>query len=987
MFGSHNTTPLSRWSKRVAALVLLVVIIGVLALYRPTSIESLKAEARTAWKRRDPDRVLQLTDKILTRNPDDHETLVLAAEANEQRMNHELALSFFDRAAQTAVDSGAQASYRAGRILMYRLFRPGEAEKRFRAALEFDPNHSDALSDLALLLAVESRQYEAVPLVLKLFANEQVNMDLLVLLGWENGAVSRPELLEGFRKYSPDDPAVQLANAWHVRNSRTDPDPEKALQILHRVVQRNPDFVPARFALVELAWQQKRHSLVIEHLSECFHQRDVPPEVWIVRGEIAAQSGDHRGAARCFWEALRVNPADRSAVYKLSQSAEKLNRESDAERLDQLSVTLQRLRTHRDFVLTSEHASLDPLFQLVGQLEAAGRLWEAWGWCRIAGGIDRQSQWPSEKEAALQPALMNCGSRLVCSEIANDVNFSNEPLPDWKILKTLPEPSDLSLVKLPAMSFRDDADSTGIRFQYFNSPHTPGEGQHMYEFSGGGVGVLDFDGDGWPDVYYTQGCQWPVDENVRTHTDRLFRNARHDGFIDVTETSGLVETRFTAGIAVGDFDSDGFDDIYVGNIGANRLCRNLGDGTFEDVTVPSGAGDFRWTTSCVIADFNGDALPDIYSVNYLEGNDVFERICRHDDGRPRMCMPFHFPASQNQMYLNLGDGQFQNITMEAGLTERDGKGLGVVAADLNGDGRMDVFVANDTVNNSLFVNVSTGIAPLAFEEQGLTRGLAFNGEGKAEGSMGVAAGDADGDGRLDLFVTNFHQETNTLYSQNVPGRFTDRTQESGLAQPGLAMLGFGTQFIDVDLNGNLDLLVTNGHIDDLTYYGRPYHMPTQVFCNRGDGQFVEVPPAIAGEFFHRKSLGRGMATLDWNRDGRMDVAVSFLESPAALLTNTSSDCGRSLRLRLRGTESSRNAIGAVVELTTESGSFVQQLTAGSGYQASNEQLLIFGLGNTEAANAVTIRWPSGRELKLRGLNADHEWLIRENDDIAWQLPP
>jgi len=335
----------------------------------------------------------------------------------------------------------------------------------------------------------------------------------------------------------------------------------------------------------------------------------------------------------------------------------------------------------------------------------------------------------------------------------------------------------------------------------------------------------------------------------------------------------------------------------------------MGDGTFEDVTGISGTGDPRWTYSCVIADLNGDSLPDIYSVNYLESNDVYERICRHRDGLPRLCMPFQFDGAQDQLYLNLGDGRFENVTGTAGIQHKDGKGLGIVVADFTDDNQPDIFVANDTVANFLFVNQSaTSPGTLAFADEGVIRGVAFNGSGKAEGCMGVAVDDADGDGRLDLFVTNFHQETNTLFLQSGPGLFKDQTTRSGLAANSLPLLGFGAQFLDADLDGAPDLIATNGHIDDLSAYGRPYKMRTVLYWNQGSGQFREVPARVAGEFFQAEALGRGMAKWDWNRDGREDVTVSFLDRPAALLTNTTRTTGHFIALTFSGKQSSRDAL-------------------------------------------------------------------------------
>ncbi|MBW3543639.1 MAG: CRTAC1 family protein, partial [Planctomycetes bacterium] len=486
--------------------------------------------------------------------------------------------------------------------------------------------------------------------------------------------------------------------------------------------------------------------------------------------------------------------------------------------------------------------------------------------------------------------------------------------------------------------------------------------------------------------------------NPQPSLDRLFRNLGNGRFEDVTLAATIIEDRFSQGATVGDFDSDGFPDLYVANIGGNRLFRNNGDGTFSDVTERTATAGDRWTTSCLMADLNGDALPEIYAVNYLSGEDVFTRVC-NDRGGSGICMPQHFPAAQDQLYLNLGDGRFEDITERAGIAVPDGKGLGIVAADFLGRGRLDLFIANDAVPNFFFENQTSGPRPSTldsrpssgpqlstlnprpstplFSEQALLKGVALNRGGQAEACMGVAAGDADGDGRIDLFVTNFHLESNTLYLQREGGWFDDATRDAGLRQPSLSLLGFGTQFLDADLDGRLDLIVTNGHIDDFTSDGTAYRMPPQFFRGLGGGRFQELPADSLGPYFAERYLGRGLARLDWNRDGREDVVVSHLDAPAALLTNETQPAGHFLVIRLVGVESNRDAIGATVTVRTADAVETGQLTAGDGYLASNQRQLVFGLRTAQRVEEMLVRWPSGREERFVDLAVDAELIAVE----------
>jgi hypothetical protein len=419
----------------------------------------------------------------------------------------------------------------------------------------------------------------------------------------------------------------------------------------------------------------------------------------------------------------------------------------------------------------------------------------------------------------------------------------------------------------------------------------------------------------------------------------------------------LQEDDFGQGIAVGDIDGDGFSDLYVANIGPNRLWRNNGDGTFAVVTIGE-PHERDWTTSCVIADLNGDALPDVYDVNYLTGPDVFERVCAHPDGAPAMCMPFHFDAQADRLWLNLGDGRFRDATPEVFTVAPEGKGLGVAVWDAHGEGRLSVLVANDTTPNFFFDNVSLNVSDFRLEDRAIASGLALNADGKATGCMGVALGDVDDDGGIDLLVTNFLAEPNTLYMHIADGMYADQSRQRGLYEPSLGVLGFGAQFLDADLDGRLELFVANGHIDHLRSQGRPYRMPAQLFHWNGRG-FVQVDAAGLGDYFQQSWLARAAARLDWNRDGREDLVVGHLEDPSALLTNTTLAAGSRIAMCLVGTESERDAIGTIVTVRVDERTIVRQLTAGDGYQATNERRLVLGLGRDESIDELEVRWPSG----------------------------
>jgi hypothetical protein len=382
----------------------------------------------------------------------------------------------------------------------------------------------------------------------------------------------------------------------------------------------------------------------------------------------------------------------------------------------------------------------------------------------------------------------------------------------------------------------------------------------------------------------------------------------------------------------------------------------------------------------VLADLNGDRLPDIYDVTYVTASDVFDRVCAHADGAPAMCMPFHFDSQADRLWLNEGDGGFRDATRDVFVVAPGGKGLGVAVWDAHGQGRLSLFVANDTTPNFFFDNVSSNEREFRLEDRAIASGLALNGYGKATGCMGVALGDLDDDGGVDLLITNFLAEPNTLYMHLADGTYVDQSRQRGLHEPSLGVLGFGTQFVDVDLDGRLELFVANGHIDDLRAQGRPYRMPAQVFQWTGSG-FVEVDESELGEYFQQQWLGRAAARIDWNRDGLEDLVVGHLEDDAALLTNTSPNPGHALTLRLIGMRVDRDAIGTAIEARLGARTIRRQLTAGDGYQASNERCLVFGVGDTTRVDELTVRWASGTVQRFEHVEAGQAVVLVEGGAV------
>jgi hypothetical protein len=627
--------------------------------------------------------------------------------------------------------------------------------------------------------------------------------------------------------------------------------------------------------------------------------------------------------------------------------------------------------------------------QAAQRAETQDRLWEAVGWYEqlVASGVDQQ---------LATARLRDIRSRL--TPTTPQVLPENNPavhvnLDSWPLPQLLAAPQTELAHRGPAplhvpVRFTDLAQAAGLDFRYYNGRDPHKVGFRMHEVDGGGVAVLDYDGDGWPDIYLTQGCRFPPDPQQTEYYDRLFRNLGDGRFVDVTFQAGLRENGFGQGVAVGDIDNDGYPDLYIGNFGPNRLYHNCGDGTFEDITAQSGLTGNVWTSSSVIVDLNSDACPDIYEVNYLKDEEtMFDRLCPDSKGKPRICPPIVFDAEQHRLYVNHGDGTFHECGEEAGIHVGDGKGLGIVAADFDDSGKISLFVANDVVENFYFYNETPGPGePIQLVEQALVRGLAFAADGQAQASMGVAADDVNYDLLLDMLVANFYLEPNCLYVQQSDHTFVDMTRATNLYDASFPMLGFGTQFLDGESDGLPDLVVANGHLMDETDLGIPYQMRPQYFRNEGNTQFVELRADVLGEFFDHPQLGRGLATLDWNRDGLEDFTITYLDRPAALVTNQTREAGHFLAVSLCATESARDAIGTKV--TVDFGGHVRrrQVIGGHGYQASCQRQLLFGLGRTARIDRLNVLWPSGREQTWTDLEVDVEVRIVEGRETLERVP-
>lgn len=845
------------------------------------------------------------------------------------------------------------------------------AEEQYAYVLKHDPSHISGRQRMAFLLNVTGRKWQAVPHVMWLIQAQSWELNDLIVLGDPERHIDQTEYLEKCLANAPDDLLVRLALASHIA---ADGDAREAIPALEAIVAAKPERVAAQAMLGELLVGGEEQAFVRWH-SRLPEAADSHPEIWYVRGLWWHRQNDARAAARCFWETLRRAPEHRQACYQLGQTLHRLG-DSAAGPTSERAGQLVELAQHLESIYYADGRNEARVRRVVQLLEDAGRLWEAWAWAITAMQRHPQARWPKEEAARLRHQLTaNLPRTIPDANLALQYDASLYDLPEQLLAGGSPHHDGSTFEKEKTALHFEEETAVGIDFIYHNGSDETTKGARQFEQTGGGVAVLDYDGDGWPDLFLSQGGEWTAGKDrprpLPQYRDHLYRNLDGQFFMEVGQQAGLEGLDFGQGVSAGDFNNDGFPDLYVANIGRNRLYQNNGDGTFSEVTDRGGITDESWTSSCVIADVNDDGLPDLYDVNYLTGPQIYQRIC---DGR--VCSPKLFTGDPDQLLLNRGDGSFTPI---AGPTVPvEGKGLGVVAARLEGDSSLRLFVANDQVANFLLkFSPSSDEQGGRLEDQALPRGLAFSSDGQPLSCMGIAADDVDRDGRLDFMVTNFRDEPNNLYLQDSPGFFVDAAQTAGLHAVGFPFVGWGTQFLDADLDGHVDLVVTNGHVDDYREENIPFHMPPQFFRNSGDGTFAQLTAGEAGDFFERKFLGRGLARLDWNDDGRMDFAVSNMGAPFSLVSNRSENAGHFFNVRLRGTTASRDAIGTQVEVSADGEHWTKQLVAGDGYMASNERFLQFGLGSATSVNSLRVRWSSGESAAFAALPADSTLVVVE----------
>jgi len=528
------------------------------------------------------------------------------------------------------------------------------------------------------------------------------------------------------------------------------------------------------------------------------------------------------------------------------------------------------------------------------------------------------------------------------------------------------------------VTFTNVATAAGLDFRHVNGASAD---RHLPEIMSGGGLFFDFDNDGFADILLVDGGSIVDPATASRARHRLYRNRGNGTFEDVTTRSGIPHSQYGMGACAADYDNDGFTDLYITNVGSNTLLHNNGGRTFTDVTRAAGVGSRSFAASCAFADVDRDGYVDLFVVNYVDArldNNIF---CGDASARLRVyCHPLNFAPLSSVLYHNNGNATFTDISQKAGIAAHKGNGLGIVFGDYDDDGWVDAFVANDTTPNFLYRNDGKG----GFTEVALASGVAVAADGRPRAGMGTDFGDYDGDGRLDLFVTNHELETHTLFRNLGRGLFADVTTESGVGLETLPYVGFGTSFLDYDADGRLDLAIVNGHVMNDSGHFRPGSKEAQrklLFRNVGNRRFREVSRE-SGPGFATEGVGRTLAVADIDNDGDLDILVTNNGGAVELLRNDAGPGTNTLQLRLVGTKSNRGAVGARVRLTAGGATQMREVKAGSSYLGQSDLRVHFGLGASTRADRVEIRWPNGDTETVPDVPANQIVTITEGRGIT-----
>ena len=800
-------------------------------------------------------------------------------------------------------------------------------------------------------------------------------------------------------KRNPNDKRPKIGTA-KVAIDRGDTD--AAISTCKEILQSHPDFTPAQALLCSAYASTNQLAKLESFATKVTDGIESFVEYWVAIGDWATEKELHDQAARCYWEGTRAAPDHAAAWFKLNNALQQMKEtdavglsESQRKGIQKRATLLSRFsQQHRRFERSGK-VSRELAIELAKTLVELGRLWEAEAWSAVTMTLPEDESVPVESFRKSVVAQLTKQTPWQNTDDFPELSIDLRELPIGNFAKRgAPAPlglaNETSAERLDSDApyrLTNEANKRGLEFFGRTDDDLDEPGIMLHQTLGCGGGTIDFDLDGWSDLYLINAGGTPP--NKDSGANALFRNL-NGSFVETTGNSNTSDTNFGQGVAVGDINADGYPDMLVLNYGPNVLYLNNGDGSFSDVSEEwFGSVKDGWSTSAAIADLNRDGISDLVVVHYCEGSEVVSEVCNMEGSEQyRSCTPMKFAAGIDRFLIGDGKGHFIDKTDDwSAKPDVPGRGLGVVAGCFGESNAVNVFVANDITNNHFWTIQDNG-ERISLVESAMLCGLGCDDRAFAQGSMGIATGDFDRDGKIDFYVTNFQDEYNTYHHNRGKQIWQDYTKRLNLNQPTVKLVGFGSEAIDLDHDGELEIVVTNGHVDMFSRFDERsvYDQPIQIFRKDDSGRYEPVVDKMYGDYVSGTHVGRALWTIDVDRDGRQDLVITHQTEPTALLVNHSQTAGNWVRFVLRGTRSDRSAVGAVVQVTSNQTqeTWTGFVTSGDGYLCSNDQAIHFGVGKSTGACTLKISWPSGSETFAKDVAVNHSWLCVENELPVFQ---
>ncbi|SMP77339.1 Repeat domain-containing protein [Neorhodopirellula lusitana] len=946
-------------------------------------------QMRTAVSRRQWQEAWRLSNAALTQHPDDANAIQLVASVAQK-------IGEFDVAANLMVDAcRAESLQNPSRLqltadALLKVGRVFDCMDLLEDSLEVDPMRHQVRQFFYNLCWETENRVRAIPHGRFLVRHRHFDLRLLLSLSYSESGTDRLDSFIEMVDLHPQDNRPLVAEAKFLFDQGKF---EQAAIVVRKVLDSRSDHPPAIVLLARVLVASESDDEFVALMNNAPESVKDYPGYWLAVGDWCWSHQLDHPAARAYWEATRRDADNKEAWGKLVNSLTQVDK-SEA-RLDQATIEAMQ---NRVTLLTRLSNAMNRVryvpsranaIETAEVLESLGRLWEAEAWASVAMQFppDESVDVKRVRESIIAMMSKQTPWQMVRKHPELKADLGWLPLPelasDQMVIARQSKAANLGTRKPGRIALTNEATERSLDYFGRTGEDLERPGISFHQTLGCGGGTIDFDLDGWSDLYLAAAGGTPPQRD--SQSNKLWRN--QDGFfVDVTHLSESGDAGFGQGVAVGDINEDGFPDLLVLNYGPNTLLVNNGDGTFANASErfnQEGRG-MDWSSSGAIADLDQDGLADAIVLSY--GNDLapVRKICR--DGRlVKACGPLNFKASPDRCLHNSETGNLIDSTEAWGIPSDLGRGLGVVIGSFDQEPGVDVFIANDqSVNHYWNRSERTG---LTFQESAILKGLASNHGSPYQGSMGIANGDFDRDGDIDFYVTNFDKECNTYHEQESSGVWRDQTVAQKLYTPTLPSVGFGAQAVDLDNDGFLEIVVSNGHVD-APYPGddsAPHAQRMQIFQRKSDGGFKSIGESIGGEYLNSNHVGRALWTLDVNRDGLTDFAVTHQTERAAVLVNRTKKSGNWIGFQLSGRHCSRDAIGAILEVHSGNQRWVTALTSGDGYLCSNERVLRIGLGELSGACDVTTNWPNGQRQTHAQLRTNTQWLLVEGDGDAFEL--